>query len=80
MSSEWRNPVRIYIGNGSPDIITGPNQAFEALNNRWPAEHGPHYDDAKRICSMAVAGDISAEIARQVFIAAAAEAAVLHEV
>lgn len=30
-SNTWKNPVRIYIGTGAPDIIFGPIQAFEAL-------------------------------------------------
>jgi hypothetical protein len=77
MSIEWNAPVRIRIGTGSPDTIKGPNNAFEALNNRWPAERGPHYRDAKLTCSMAAAGEISAEIAREKFISAALEAHVL---
>jgi hypothetical protein len=77
MSIEWKAPVRIRIGNGSADIIKGPNNAFEALNNRWPAGHGHHYADAKMTCSMAATGEIPAEIARERFIAAAIEARIL---
>lgn len=79
MSIEWKKLVYIRIGRGQPDIVTGPGDAFAALNNRWPAEHGPHYQDAKRICSMAAAGDLPAEEAREAFIAAALEASVLDE-
>ncbi|MCB5205475.1 DUF982 domain-containing protein [Neorhizobium sp. T786] len=77
MTIEWRALVRIRIGTGSADLITGPNDAFEALSNRWPAERGPHYKDAKRLCSIAIGGGLPPEVAREAFIAAALEAAVL---
>lgn len=80
MSNTWKNPVRIYIGTGAPDIIVGPIQAFEALNNRWPASRGPKYNDAKRICSMAAAGEISIDFARVAFVSAAVESSVFDEV
>jgi hypothetical protein len=79
MVSEWKNSVYIRIGTGSVETITGAGDAFAALNTRWPGEHGPHYNVAKRICGMAAAGDISSEVAREAFIAAALEASVLDE-
>jgi hypothetical protein len=77
MSNQWNKAVSIRIGTGISDAIKGPGEAFEALNNRWPAERGSHYDAAKRLCSMAVGGTLSAEIAREAFIGAALEASVL---
>jgi hypothetical protein len=77
MSNQWNEAVSVRIGTGISDTINGPGEAFEALNNRWPGEHGPHYDEAKRLCSMAVGGTSSLEIAREAFIGAAVEAAVL---
>ncbi|WP_080725092.1 DUF982 domain-containing protein [Neorhizobium galegae] len=77
MSNKWNKAVSVRIGDGISDAIGGPGEAFEALNNRWPAEHGPHYVEAKRLCSMAVGGTLSAEIAREAFIGAAIEACVL---
>ncbi len=77
MSIYWTKAVSVRIGTGISDAIQGPGEAFEALNNRWPAEHGPHYDEAKRLCSMAVGGTASVETARLAFIGAAVEAAVL---
>jgi hypothetical protein len=78
MSHQWNNAVSVRIGTGISDTISGPGEAFEALNNRWPGEHGPHYDEAKRLCSMAVGGTSSSEIAREAFIVAAVEASVLE--
>ncbi|WP_077067144.1 DUF982 domain-containing protein [Pseudorhizobium marinum] len=77
MSTEWKRPIHIRIGTGSADTIAGPSEAFAALSYRWPAEHGRRYSDAKRLCRMAVAGNVSAELAREAFIAAAQEASVL---
>jgi hypothetical protein len=77
--STWSNLVYIRIGTGNADVITGPSDALAALTNRWPAGQGRHFVDAKRLCRMAVAGDVSAEVAREAFIAAALEAAVLNE-
>jgi hypothetical protein len=79
MSEFWSWPVHVRIGTGRPDIIRGPTEAFAALNHRWPAEHGFHYGAARRLCSLAVAGKAPAEVAREAFIAAALEAAVLDE-
>jgi hypothetical protein len=78
MSIEWKELVYIRIRTGCADLIKGPNDAFAALNNRWPAEHGPHYHHAKRSCGIAAAGDLPAEVAREAFIAAALEASVLE--
>ena len=77
MSNIWIKAVSVRIGNGISDAIKGPREAFDALNNRWPAEHGPLYVEAKRLCIMAVGGTLSAEIAREAFIGAAVEASVL---
>lgn len=79
MSIEWKTAVYIRIGTGHSDAITGPIDAFAVLNNRWPAEHGPRYDEAKQVCSLAAAGDIPVEVAREAFIAAALEASMLDQ-
>ncbi len=79
MRIEWKNSVNIRIGSGRAEIITGADDAIAALLNRWPGEHGPHYNEAKRICGMTTAGDFSSEVAREAFIAAAVEASVLDQ-
>jgi hypothetical protein len=77
MSIEWKRSVSIRVGNGHADIIRGPADAFEALNNRWPAEHGQHYAEAKSLCGDAVARGSNDELARNAFIGAAHEAKLL---
>jgi hypothetical protein len=77
MPIEWKSSVSVRIGNGHSDIIRGPADAFEALNNRWPAEHGPFYIEAKSQCSDAVARASADESTRDAFIDAANEAALL---
>jgi hypothetical protein len=77
--STWKDSVYIRIGTGRADVITGPSDAVAALTYRWPAGQGRQFNDARRLCSMAVEGDVSAEVAREAFIAAALEAAVLDE-
>jgi hypothetical protein len=77
MATNWKKSVSVRIGNGHTDIIRGPIDAFEALNNRWPAEHGPHYGHAKSMCSDAVARGSNDELTRDAFIGAALEAKVL---
>lgn len=77
MSNQWKKAVLIRIGNGSSDTFNGPGEAFEALNNRWPATHGPSCVNAKRLCSVAVAENMPSEAARDAFVEAALEARVL---
>ncbi|WP_416409087.1 DUF982 domain-containing protein [Agrobacterium rosae] len=77
LSIEWKNSVSVRIGNGHAEMIKGPVEAFDALNNRWPAEHGPLYVEAKSQCSDAVARGSADEGARNAFIDAAVEATLL---
>ena len=77
MSNQWKKAVRIRIGNGMSDTVNGPGEAFEALNNRWPATHGPSYVNAKRLCSVAVGENTPSEAARDAFLEAAVAARVL---
>jgi hypothetical protein len=71
MATNWKKSVSVRIGIGHADIIRGPVDAFEALNNRWPAEHGPRYGQAKSLCSDAVARGSDDELTRDAFIGAA---------
>jgi len=47
------------------------------LQHRWPAERGPHYLQAKKLCKEAAQGLVPAEVARESFISAAIEAYLL---
>ena len=77
MAQKWKSSVSVRIGDGHSDTIRGPGDAFEFLNNRWPAERGPRYTEAKRLCSMAFGLTTSVEGAREAFVGAAGEANVL---
>ena len=65
MAQKWKSSVSVRIGDGHSDAIRGPGDAFEFLTNRWPAERGPRYTEAKRLCSMAVGLTTSVEGARK---------------
>ena len=67
----------VRIGRGHSDTIRSSGDAFEALNNRWPGQHGPSYAKAKQLCSMAIGGMSSEDSAREAFIEAAIEANLL---
>ncbi|PYE25983.1 uncharacterized protein DUF982 [Rhizobium sp. PP-CC-3A-592] len=77
MSIHWNRPVAVRIGSGIADVIRGPIDAFEALNNRWPAEHGESYFVAKALCSEAVATASSNDTVRDAFVDAAQDARLL---
>ena len=73
----WCAPVLIRIGYGSSEIVDGPIKALHFMNHRWPMERGAHYASAVSRCTDAVDGLGSAEVARESFVSAALEAAVL---
>ncbi len=73
----WRQPVFVRIGNGFRDRITGPDDALDALNRRWPATQGAEYSEAKKGCIDALRQRGSAEVARDRFVEAAVKAGVL---
>jgi hypothetical protein len=73
----WCAPVLIRIGYGSSEIVEGPTKALHLMSHRWPMERGDHYTAAVSRCKDAVDGHGSAEVARESFVSAALEAAVL---
>ena len=73
----WCAPVLIRIGYGSSEVVDGPKKALHFMNHRWPLERGDHYTAAVSRCKDAVDGLGSAEVARESFVSAALEAAVL---
>jgi len=50
----WRPSVYVRIGRGNLEAIAGPNEALTYLANRWPAERGSYFENAKFACLMAV--------------------------
>lgn len=77
MSIHWKSAVSVRIGNGITDLIKGPSEAFEHLNNRWPAERGRLYVEAKGLCSAAIADATANDTSRDAFVEAAVEAKIL---
>jgi hypothetical protein len=77
LEREWQVPVMIRIGYGASEIIRGPSDAFDYLTHRWPIERGSHFENAKGKCKAALNWQISSEMAREEFIAAAIESYVL---
>ncbi|WP_342354145.1 DUF982 domain-containing protein [Rhizobium grahamii] len=75
--AKWTSPVAIRIGKRSPEFIHGPDEAIDYLEHRWPQHEGAQYEAARRRCIEAVNNLRHPEIAREAFIAAAAEAKVL---
>lgn len=76
----WSHPVWIAIGYGFKERITGPEEALDCLEHRWPNNEGKHFAMAFRCCTAATTRAVSIEEAREKFVSAAIEAYVLHEV
>jgi len=74
---EWPVPVRIQVGYGLPELVYGPAQAVDVLENRWPTRDGKHYRDALGHCRSAADRLVPLAKAREVFVAASIEANML---
>jgi hypothetical protein len=48
------------------------------LMYRWPEEHGPEYEEARRNCLDAIAGRCDIEKARESFLVASSHAHILN--
>ncbi|WLR94847.1 DUF982 domain-containing protein [Shinella zoogloeoides] len=57
--------------------VSGPFDALIYLTDQWPNRSGPRFVKARIACKAAVEGRLTAEAARQEFIAAADEVRVL---
>uniref|UniRef100_UPI0038D4715E DUF982 domain-containing protein n=1 Tax=Rhizobium rhizogenes TaxID=359 RepID=UPI0038D4715E len=73
----WSAPVHVRVGTGFSEAVVGPEEALEYLTYRWPATRGLQYLEALHACTAANKQQISLEIARNIFIAASAEAGML---
>ncbi|MQX40877.1 DUF982 domain-containing protein [Sinorhizobium meliloti] len=69
----WQVPLSITLQNGMPRRFCGPYEALDFLENEWP-NHGKWYHRATRDCRAALSGILSAEVARDSFVAACGEA------
>ncbi|KRB61560.1 hypothetical protein ASE04_22170 [Rhizobium sp. Root708] len=75
--SLWDTPVYVRISRGMTEVIDGPHDAMTYLSNRWPAERGQHFEQARLACKDAIEQYGSLEQAREAFIAAANEVHIL---
>jgi hypothetical protein len=74
----WQTPVWVRVGYGRAEPVWGPKQALDCLSYRWPAVQGRHYRGAKANCIAAVRKQLASELAREAFIRASIEAAMLN--
>lgn len=74
---EWTVPVRIQVGEGRPELVYGPAEALDILQNRWSSCRGRHHGEALRDCAAAIERSGSVSKARETFVAASIEADML---
>lgn len=65
----WQTPVKT-----RSDAVTSTFEALDYLDHRWPNIKGPRFVKARYACLAALDGRESAEVARQTFQDAVAEA------
>lgn len=75
--AQWCKPVAVHLPMCPAVEIYSPLIALEILTYRWPSEHGPEYETAKKRCLDAVAGRCDLEAAREAFMVASSRAHVL---
>jgi hypothetical protein len=76
---DWNMPVSVKVAAWRLETIESPGQALDKLNNRWPSMRGRHHRSAIVNCEAAVSCQYSAELAREAFVRAALEAALLAD-
>jgi hypothetical protein len=70
-------PVKVRVPESeAPKIITSLPEATEFIIARWPPHQSATLEDAREKCLDAIAGKISADVARACFVAAAKEAGI----
>lgn len=73
----WWPAVRIKIGDGFSESITGPDVALQYLAFRWPACESSQREHARLVCMKALQRRCSCDDARHAFVSAAMEARIL---
>lgn len=69
----WHVPLAVTLQNGMPRRFCGAYEALDFLENEWPGQ-GKWCRRATRDCRAALSGILSAEVARNSFVAACGEA------
>ena len=72
----WSAPVRLNFGTRGNRSVMNVFEALICLDEMWPNRSGPQYIRAKVACKAALEGRLTAEEAREEFVAAAVEAKV----
>jgi hypothetical protein len=75
--NRWLAPVWVRVGHGMAEPVWGPKQALDYLCHRWPSARGRHYLGARATCVAAARNQLASEYARESFIRASIEAAML---
>ena len=78
-SEQWQQPVELGFGLGGNRVVNGPVDALICLTDMWPDRSGSRYIRARNACKAALEGRLTAEEARDEFVAAADEAHVSRQ-
>lgn len=70
----WLQPITVTLQSGAIRQFAGAYDALDFLENEWPVRKGPHYDNTISLCRAALNRTVSAEVAREAFIASCLEA------
>jgi len=79
MTDGWfSKPVSVAVGFiGDIHIIENAHDAMKLLTDNWREQKSAGYKAAKIACRGAMSGEVPADVARQAFVEAAAEAKIL---
>jgi hypothetical protein len=75
----WEAPVQVRITRWRLETIDSPAEALDKLISGWPGRRGRHYRSAVTNCEAAVSCQYSSELAREAFLRASLEAAILAD-
>jgi hypothetical protein len=75
----WAAPLEVQLQSGLNRIFRSVTDARWFLENEWPIHHGNHYERALMFCRAAEHRQVSAEVAREAFLAACLEAGLALE-
>ncbi|SIQ79208.1 Protein of unknown function [Rhizobium sp. RU35A] len=78
MSKAWKKSVVVRLGDPAEDVVIDSTQAAAwAMIEDWPLDEGPALDRALLVLAAVDAGRQTDDAAREAFVAAAEEAAIL---
>jgi hypothetical protein len=79
MNEGWfSKPVQVAVGiSGDVRYVSNARQAVDLLTTHWPDAGTPTHRDARHACQAVLHGTMSADAAREAFVAAARRARIL---